>query len=135
MGKRLGALLLATGLALASAAAARAAGLIIIANPDVNLAAADIKEVFLGEKQFAGPVKLVPVDNAVAQEEFLRRAIAMDAAKYGTAWTKKGFREGLNPPSVKSSDIEVIEFVKRTPGAVGYITTAPAGGVIVIHRY
>ncbi len=119
-----------------AAGRALAAGIVVIAHPGVSLAGDDVKEIYLGEKQFAGPVKLVPVDNAVAQDEFLRRAIGITAAKYGVAWTKKGFREGLNAPAVKGSDLEVIEFVRRTPGAIGYVTAPPSGNAfVVIRRY
>ncbi len=136
MTRRWTALTLAIGLGLALPAyGARAAGLIVIAHPDVDLPAGEIKDVYIGEKQFAGAVKLVPVDNALAQDEFLRHALAMDPIKYNATWTKKGFRDGLNPPAVKSSDVEVIEFVKRTPGAIGYVTSAPQAGVTVIHKY
>jgi hypothetical protein len=114
---------------------ARAAGLIVIAHPNVDLPAGEIKDDYIGEKQFAGAIKLVPVDNAVAQEEFLKHAMAMDPVKYNATWTKKGFRDGLNPPAIKSSDVEVYEFVKRTPGAIGYVTSAPQPGVAVIHKY
>jgi hypothetical protein len=55
----------------------------------------------------------------------------MKANKYNNIWTKKSFREGLTPPAVKSSDIKVIEFVKRTPGAVGYVTSDPTGVTII----
>ena len=55
----------------------------------------------------------------------------MDAAKYNNIWTKKSFRDGLTPPAVKSSDIEVSEYVKRTPGAVGYVTSTPSGVTII----
>jgi hypothetical protein len=49
-------------------------------------------------------------------------------------WTKKSFREGINPPPVKSGDTEVADFVKKTPGAVGYVSSQPSG-VNVIHKY
>jgi ABC-type phosphate transport system substrate-binding protein len=55
----------------------------------------------------------------------------MDAAKYNNIWTKKSFRDGLTPPAVKSGDAEVTEFVKRTPGAVGYVSSTPAGVKII----
>lgn len=109
-----------------------AEALVIITNPGVVLGGADVGDVFLGEKQFAGTVKLVPVDNASAQEAFLARVLRIDAAKYTTSWTKKAFRDGVNPPQVKATDAEVIDFVKRTPGAVGYVKSAPAEGVKAI---
>lgn len=104
---------------------------VVICHPSANVSAADVKDIFLGDKQLSGSTKLVPVDNASQQEAFLAKFIHIEAAKYGNAWTKKAFREGISAPAVKGSDAEVIEFVKRTPGAVGYVKTAPAGVTVV----
>jgi ABC-type phosphate transport system substrate-binding protein len=106
----------------------------IIANPSVRLTPEEAREVFLGEKQLAGSVKLVPFDNASVQSEFLEKVYRIDVAKYNTLWAKKGFRDGLNPPAVKGTDVEVIASVKATPGAVGYVSTTPSG-VTVIRKY
>ena len=92
------------------------------------------RDVFLGDKQVAGGTKVVPMDNASAQKDFLEKVLKIDGPKYGNIWTKKGFRDGLNPPAVKSSDAEVISAVKATPGGVGYVTSAPAG-VKVVKKY
>jgi hypothetical protein len=117
--------------ALLIATHAHAAGVYVIAGPNTQLSAAEVREVFLGEKQFGGPTRLVPVDNAAAQGAFLRGVMKMEAAKYSATWVKKSFREAINPPPVKLSDAEVIEFVRRTPGAVGYVSKPPAGVSVV----
>jgi hypothetical protein len=106
----------------------------VIAHPSVSLSASDVREVFLGEKQFAGGVKLVPVDNSARQADFLSKVMLTDAAKYSTYWIKKSFREGVMAPSSKGSDAEVIAFVKSTPGALGYVSSAPSG-VKVLQKY
>jgi len=123
---------LVLALAAVFAAPARGEGPVVITHPGVSLSADDVRDVFLGEKQVAGNVKLVPVDNAAMQSTFLAQVIKLDAAKYATAWTKKSFRDGVNPPAVKSSDAEVADFVKRTPGAVAYVGSVPAGGGVNI---
>lgn len=97
----------------------------IIVSSNVALDAADVKDVFTGEKQLADTVKLTPVDNTSLQADFLAKVIKVDANKYATLWTKKGFRDGVNPPLVKASDAEVIAVVKGTPGKVGYVRKAP----------
>jgi len=107
-------------------------GLLLITNPAVVLSVDDVRDVFLGEKQIAGDIKLVPVDNAAAQAAFLSQVIKLDQTRYTSAWIKKSFRDGLNPPALKATDAEVTEFVKRVPGAVGYVTSPPAGGVNVL---
>ena len=106
----------------------------VIANSALSLAEDDVRDVFLGDKQVAGGTKVVPMDNASTQKDFLEKVLKIDGPKYGNIWTKKGFRDGLNPPAVKSSDAEVISAVKATPGGVGYVTSAPAG-VKVVKKY
>ena len=114
-------------------AAAQAADLYVVCNSHVSLSAADVRDMFLGEKQFAGTVKLVPIDNSAAQQAFLDKVLQMNASKYATAWTKKSFRDGVNPPQVAGSDAEALAFVRRTPGACSYVT-APAADVVVVTK-
>jgi len=114
-------------LALSLFQAAYAADVFVISNSGIIISAGEVKDVFLGEKQFAGGTKLVPVDNAALQASFLSKYMNLAADKYNSMWTKKSFRDGLTPPAVKQSDAEVIEYVKRTPGAVGYVSSVPAG--------
>jgi hypothetical protein len=113
------------------ASAVRAADLYVIANSGTTVSPSDVREIFLGEKQFAGSVKLVPVDNASAQEQFLAKVMKMAAAKYTSSWIKKSFRDGVSPPAVKGSDADTVEFVKQTAGAVSYVGTLPAGVNVV----
>jgi ABC-type phosphate transport system substrate-binding protein len=103
----------------------------VIANAGVTLSPDDIRDVFLGDKQLAGSVKLVPMDNSAAQADFLSKVVKVDAAKYTTIWAKKGFRDGINPPPVRSSDAEVVSAVKSTPGAVGYVSKAPSDAKVI----
>ncbi len=120
--------------ALVCAGNAWAGDVYVIANTGVTLSADEVRDVFVGEKQLAGSVKLVPMDNAAAQADFLAKVMKVEAAKYSTLWAKKGFRDGINPPPVRSSDSEVINAVKSTPGAVGYVSKATAD-VKVIQKY
>lgn len=127
---------LAALLALAGFAAAAAAGdVYVICNPGVALQPGDVKEVFLGDKAFAGSVKLAPADNAAAQAAFLERVLKLDAGKYAGIWTKKSFRDGANPPPVKGTDAEAVAYVKQTAGGCSYVGTAPAGGVTVVAKF
>ena len=114
-------------LALFFAQGANAGDVVVISNPGITISAGEVKDIFLGEKQFAGGTKLVVIDNAATQEAFLSKFMQIDTAKYNNIWTKKSFRDGLTPPAVKSGDAEVTEYVKRTPGAVGYVSNTPSG--------
>lgn len=123
----------AVTLALLVCQGANAGDIFVISNSGISISADEIEDVYIGEKQFAGSTKLTPVDNAVLQESFLARFMRMDTVKYNRLWTKKLFRDGLAQPAMKSGDAEVIAHVKRTPGAIGYVSAAPPG-VKVIHK-
>jgi hypothetical protein len=117
-----------------ASAPALAGDVYVIAHPSVNITSDDVRDVFIGDKQIAGSVKLLAMDNSPAQKDFLERVVKLDAVKYTNVWTKKGFRDGLNPPALKNTDAEVISAVKSTPGAIGYVSSAPVG-VHVIKKY
>jgi hypothetical protein len=119
---------------LAASAAASAADLYVVCNVRLALTAGDVHDLFLGEKQFAGATKLVPIDNSAAQQQFLDKLLKMSAAKYSTTWTKKSFRDGINPPLVAASDLEALAYVRRTSGACSYVTTPVADDLTVIAR-
>ena len=101
------------------------ADIYVIASPDVRLSSEDVRELYLGDKEFSGQVRLVPVDNQAALSEFVVKALGMNPQRYNTLWVKKAFRDALNPPALKTGDFEVLEFVKRTRGAVGYVSSVP----------
>jgi len=103
----------------------------VIANLPLELTPEEVKEVFLGEVQFAGALKLQPVDNAGAQPDFVAKVLKMSSTKYSASWTKKAFRDGLNAPPLKATDAEVLGFVKANPGAIGYVSSPPAGVHVV----
>lgn len=126
---RLGLTLLLLALALPAARAGE-----VIAHPSVVLDADEIRDVYLGEKQFVGNVKLVAVDNRALHTEFLAKVLQTDERKYAARWTRKSFREGLAAPTLKGSDAEVIAFVRSTPGALGYVSSS-VGGVKVLERF
>lgn len=102
----------------------------VVANPGVTLTSGEVKDVFLGEKQVAGSVKLTLVDNKAAIADFLSKVIGVDKSKYDSTWAKKSFQDGLSAPKVKGSDADVIDFVKSTPGGIGYVSSPGDAKVI-----
>jgi hypothetical protein len=125
--------LLVAAAALVHGEAARAGEVIV--HPSLELRASQVRDVFLGEKQIASGVPIVPVDNSAAQEKFLAAVLQTNERSYGARWRHKAFREGLHAPAVKGSDAEVMSFVRSTPGAVGYLAGEAGPGVRVIDRF
>jgi hypothetical protein len=124
------------GIGFAGAAARAFAGdIYVVCAPGVSVTAADVRSIYLGEKQFAAGVKLQLADNVAVQSAFLEKVLAMDSAKYTAVWTKKSFRDGANPPVVKNSDAEILEYIKRTPGACGYISSPPSADATIAAKF
>jgi hypothetical protein len=63
------------------------------------------------------------------------KIIKFTADKYTSLWTKKSFRDGVNPPPAMVNDTEAITYVRQTPGACSYVATAPPGGVAVVGKF
>jgi hypothetical protein len=115
--------------------AAVADDLYLACHAGVSIAAADVRDMFLGEKQFLNTTRLVPVDNVVAQAAFLDKVLKMSGVKYATTWAKKSFRDGINPPAAMANDAAVLDFIRRTPGGCGYLEAKPLEDVTVIGKY
>ena len=128
------AFLLAAALATGSMAT-MPADLYVVCNANVSLRASDVRDVYIGEKGFAGTARLAPADNVAAQATFLEKVIKVSADRYTSLWTKKSFRDGANPPPIKANDAEAIAYVKQTPGACSYILSVPPSGVSVIGKF
>lgn len=116
-------------------AIAMAGDVFVVCNAGVTLDPSAVRDLYLGEKHFAGTIKLDPIDNAAAQADFLDKVLMMGQAKYTKVWIKKSFRDGINPPQLLASDAEVLAYVRRMPGSCGYLATAPGPAVSVIARY
>jgi hypothetical protein len=111
------------------------ADLYVVCNSNVTLQSSDVRDVFIGEKSFAGSARLTPADNLAAQAAFLQRVVKVSADRYTSLWTKKSFRDGANPPPVKASDAETIAYVRQTPGACSYVQSAPPPGINVVAKF
>lgn len=96
------------------------AELFLVAHPGVELPAAQARDLFLGEAPERSPA-LVPVDNTEAQADFLKRVLRLGHEQYDKLWSRKAYRDGREPPARLAGDAAVLDFVRRTPGAVGYV--------------
>ena len=115
--------------------AAVTSDLYVVCNVNVSLHPSDVRDVFIGEKSFAGSARLTPADNLAAQAVFLEKVVKVSADKYTSLWTKKSFRDGANPPPVKLSDAEAIAYIRQTPGACSYVQSPPPVGITVVGKF
>jgi ABC-type phosphate transport system substrate-binding protein len=78
----------------------------------------------------------VPVEPADAKlrERFGARVHGRKLAQIDAYWDHQVFTGREVPPGRKATDEEIIAFVRRTPGAIGYVaagTTVPDGVKLV----
>ena len=110
-----------------AAAPVSAADVQVIGNSSVSaeLSAADVKDIFLGTKESVGGAAVVPVlaSGGAAHEAFLK-----DLGKTGPAlstyYRSLVFTGKASMPKICATDAEVIEYVSKTKGAIGYVSSA-----------
>jgi ABC-type phosphate transport system substrate-binding protein len=127
-------LLAVTALMIPAAVQLHAADFKVIANPAVtvsSVSADDLKAVFLGTKTSLGDTHVVPVleKSGSAHEAFLKECVGKSDAALSTYYRSLVFTGKGSIPKTLASDAEVVEYVSRTKGAIGYVgaSTAPAG--------
>lgn len=120
--------------ALLSPALCLADGVVIVANQDVpasSLASNDIKQIFLGDKTTwdnGEKIVFVVQKKTDAGNVFLKAYVKKSASQYDNYWKKRVFTGKGKAPQSFSSDRELVEFVSRTPGAVGYVLSGTDTG-------
>lgn len=109
--------------------------LYLIAHPGLAITRAEAREAWLGDTPAEAPesATLVASDNGPLQDEFLRKLLKLERAQYEKLWNRRAFRDGAQPPLRFRSDAEVNDYVRRTPGAVGYVR-APGSRVKVLGK-
>lgn len=96
-------------------------------NPTTSLSASEVSQLFLKRTtrwSSGGPVQPVDLPTASAvREGFSRKALGRPAVAIEAFWNKQIFSGQGTPPLVKSSDREVMAYVKDNAGAIGYVGT------------
>lgn len=103
---------------------------VVVAHPQARVTMSDVRETYVGEKEFNGQTRLIPVDNTALQPTFIERVLTMNARRYETLWIKKAFRDARVPPTRLRTDADVLAFIARTPGAVGYVSAVPTDAAV-----
>jgi hypothetical protein len=128
-------LVAALGFALTSTVgAANAADFKVVANPSVktsDISSEDLKGVFLATKTSlpdGSQVEPVLAKAGAAHEAFLKDLGKSDAA-LSTYYRSLVFTGKASMPKICATDAEVIDYVSKTKGAIGYVSaSASAAG-------
>lgn len=127
-------ILLALIVILLSPVFSMAEGVIVITNKSVTVTSLDkddIRQIFLGQKTTwddGSKITFVVQDRTKAGIDFLKTFLQKTAPQYDNYWKKQVFTGQGRAPYFFSSNQELVEFVSRTPGAIGYISAATDTG-------
>jgi len=119
----------AIALSLAFGAAAQQ-GFQIIAHPDISvdfISKSDASDYFLKkESEWRDGTGVFPVDLTVreVQNAFSDQVHDRSRSSIKKYWQRQIFTGRGTPPPERESDREVIDFVRQTPGAIGYVSAS-----------
>jgi ABC-type phosphate transport system substrate-binding protein len=124
--------ILLTAAAVLFSAAAHAADLKIIANPSVgasSVSADELKGVFLATKTSLSDgshVEPVLEKDGPAHEAFLKEYIGKTDSAFETYYRSLVFTGKASMPKATASDADMVAYVAKTKGAIGYVSAGAA---------
>jgi ABC-type phosphate transport system substrate-binding protein len=116
------------------AAAATAADFKVIANPGIKvteISANDLKEVFLATKtSLSDGTHVEPVweKGGATHEAFLKEYVGKTDAAVGTYFRSLVFTGKASMPKSVATDADVVAYVEKTKGAIGYVAAGTSTG-------
>jgi ABC-type phosphate transport system substrate-binding protein len=127
-GRRVGALCggLLLWSCLAGGISTAAADLVIIGNPQLpadSIDSRDLKRIYLGKKsRWSDDSSVVPVmmKSGPLQDEFVTEYLDRSVNRFVTHWRQLVFTGKGVPPRSFATENELVDFISRTPGAVGF---------------
>lgn len=118
---------------------ATAGGVLVIANKNVpvdDLNRSEISDIYLGSKtkwENGDKIRVVMLKKGPVHEAFSQNIVGTTPAKLKNFWKKVVFTGTGTPPKIFRKESDLLEFVARTKGSVGYVdASASHDGVKVI---
>ena len=111
-------------------AAAANSDLVIIANPGINdnsIEQRDLQRIYLGKQTlWEDNTSIVPVmlKSGPLRDEFIEGYVDRSVQRFVTYWRQMVFTGKGVPPKSFASESDLVDFVARTPGSVGYVSSA-----------
>src|SRR5262245_26017400 len=102
--------------------------LVVVANADTPAIDADtLQKIYLGKVVEVGGRPVVPVNLAKGNSlrtAFMEQVLAQDDDRFIAYWTVRRYIGKGSPPREFATTQEQLEFLRKTPGAVGYLSDA-----------
>jgi ABC-type phosphate transport system substrate-binding protein len=121
-----------------SGAATAADGIVVIGNANLQpLDATTVARIYTGKVVMVNGVPVTAVNAATGstlRNRFLQTFLNLDEDNYTAYWLVRRFTgQGKSPRELQATQ-DVIDFVKSTPGAIGYVdaSVVPAGVNVLV---
>lgn len=98
-----------------------------------SMSDSDVKRIFLGKSKKVGGAKAAPVDTTeggAARDAFYSKVVGKNSAQLKSYWSTMIFSGKGTPPKEVSSDADVVAYVAKTKGAIGYVDASAANGSV-----
>lgn len=112
--------------------------LLIIANPGISSTSIDYKDlqrIYLGKKtQWKDDISIVPVmlKSGPLHDGFIEDFLDRSVQRFATYWRQMVFTGKGVPPRSFEDESELVDFVARTPGSLGFASTSADVGDVKI---
>lgn len=103
----------------------------VIANASSGLSSLSrqqVADIYLGRTRSLGdhPATLYDQpDDQPAREQFFRLLVNMPLPQVNAYWARLSFTGRQSPPHILPDETAILQAVRRTPGAIGYVTAPP----------
>lgn len=100
----------------------------------------EVRRIYLGDVEFVGRRRLKPIDQSEDQEirrQFLHEVLHISKADYSRHWMHLIFMGGTEGPILRKDGPEVLQAVRESEGAIGYVwadEAMSAKGVQIVLR-
>ena len=115
------------------------ADMVIIAHrdvPETTITEKELQEIFLGKRvQWKDNTTIHPVTvkETELHKAFLKQYVKKSIAKWNAHWKRLVFTGNGTPPQQFKAEQELLEYVAKTAGAIGYIDSeTPVKNVTII---
>jgi len=101
-------------------------GFVVIAHPSVpvdQLSKKDLKRVYTKElTSWSDGTQIYPIENSgAAKAKFIREIIGQNENENKSYWINQTMTTGKRPPKSFGMPVLILNYVTKTPGAIGYI--------------
>ena len=113
-----------------SPAMAYTGDVVVICNASVNvdsLSRRDIKNIFLGKNtrwEDGQKISFVTLACGDEHDAFLKHYVGKTSSQFNNFWKKKAFTGKGKIPQSFTAPEELIDYVMKTPGAIGYVPSS-----------